>query len=92
VFSGDIEMMDGVAHEITVLHDVGGGSDVEFEGEAVLRAVAAGLQADFHHALADGGLVGEGGGVDDGVDHGGFPSGAKARIILALYAALIAPR
>jgi hypothetical protein len=28
------------------------------------------LQADFHDALAHGGLVGERGGVEDGVDQG----------------------
>lgn len=70
MFSGDIEVVDRVPHEIAVLHDVGGGSDFQFESEAVLRAVTARLQADFHDALAHGGLVGERGGVEDGVDQG----------------------
>ena len=74
MFTGNIEMMDGVAHEIAVLHDVGGGGDFEFEGEAVLRAVTARLEADLHDALADGGLVGECSGVEDGVDHVDAPS------------------
>ena len=70
VVAGDIEVVHGVAHEIAVLHDVGGGADVELKAEQTLQSFAAGLQTDFHDALADGRLVGEGGGVEDRVNHG----------------------
>ncbi len=67
--AGDVEVMDRVSHEIVVLHDVGSGVDVESEVKAALISVAARLEANLHDALADCGLVAEGRGVTDGVDH-----------------------
>ena len=69
VAGGNIEMMNCVPREIAVLHDVRRGIDVEREAEAALVAVAARLQANFHHTLADGWFIAEGRSVTDGVDH-----------------------
>jgi hypothetical protein len=65
VRSRDVEMMHGVPSEIAVLRDVGGRAYVEFETQAALASLTSRLHANFHDALAHGGLVFEGGRMSD---------------------------
>jgi hypothetical protein len=70
VDAGDAEVVDGVAEEVAVVVDLGFGGDRELVVEAALLGFGAGVHAEFHEALADGGGVLEAGEVTDAIEHG----------------------
>src|ERR1700722_8752508 len=70
--SRNIEMMHHIAGEIGVLHDIGGGADIELKAQAALLCFAPRLQAYFPPALANRRLVTESRCVPDGIDHRKF--------------------
>src|SRR5882757_1205340 len=65
----DIEVMNGISHEVAVLHDVGRRIHIELKLQATLLRLASRLHAHLHHTLANCRIVSERGGVPDRVNH-----------------------